>query len=52
MMILNEHIDIPSRLYEYFNSRLISGTELFDDGVDLRSAYKALIKYNWIPESE
>ena len=52
MMILNEHLEIPSRLYEYFNSRRIAGSECFDDGVDLRSAYKALIKYNWVPENE
>ena len=49
---------IPSRLYVYFNSRLMDQTlhgnrsiRVENDGASLKASYEGLSKYNWIDES-
>ena len=39
-----------SRIYEYFNSRLLEGTYQEDSGANLLDCYKALNKYKYIDE--
>ena len=49
---------IPSRLYLYFNSRLIDEKEkgghvhIEDEGATFVHAYEAFTKYNWVDENE
>jgi len=38
---------IPSRIYQYFNSRVISNDVPFDSGCTYRDAYKALAKFGF-----
>ena len=44
IMSLKDYSDneYPSRLFQYYNSRLISGNEAFNDGCTYRDAYKSL----------
>ena len=48
---------IPSRLYQYFNSRLVDKIEnnlpsIEDDGASLKAAYEALVKYRIVDENK
>ena len=38
------------RIFQYFNSRLLEGTQYQDDGYSILDALKALIKYKYIKE--
>lgn len=40
-----QHISRPSRLYQYYNSRLIEGTVGYDAGATIRGSFKALNQY-------
>ena len=40
----------PSRLYQYYNSRLLEGNEKSDSGATYRSCYKALAKFGFCDE--
>lgn len=42
---------MPSRMFAYYNSRLLEGTEDTDGGATIRDAVKALVKYGTLPES-
>ena len=52
IMSLKDYSDneYPSRLFQYYNSRLITGNEAFDDGCTYRDAYKALAKFGFCDE--
>ena len=50
-IISNNTVQI-SRLYQYFNSRLIEDTQFFDNGCTLRDCYKAIGKFNHVHEDE
>ena len=41
---------MPSRLFDYYNSRLIEGTTAQDAGASISDAVLALAKYGWVPE--
>ena len=43
--------DYPSRLFQYFNSRAITGNEAFDEGCTYRDAYRALAKFGFTDEN-
>ena len=62
MILSNDKSDIynliPSRLYQYFNSRRIESDNgvglpicMVDDGCSLKSAYESLTKYKAIDEN-
>jgi C1A family cysteine protease len=53
IMSLKDYSDneYPSRLFQYYNSRLITGNEAFDEGSTYRDAYKALSKFGFIDEN-
>ena len=40
----------PSRLFQYYNSRLLEGNEKSDSGVTYRSCYKSLAKFGFCDE--
>lgn len=42
---------MPSRLFVYYNTRMIMGTVNQDSGVDNRSLMKALAQYGWCEET-
>lgn len=42
---------MPSRLFMYYNTRLLMGTVDSDSGVDNRTMLKALAQYGWCDES-
>ena len=46
IMSLKDYSDneYPSRLFQYYNSREITGNEAFDDGCTYRDAYRSLAK--------
>ena len=52
IMSLKDYSDneYPSRLFQYYNSRLITGNEMFDEGSTYRDAYKALAKFGFTDE--
>jgi hypothetical protein len=47
----NLPVNVPSRLFTYYNTRLIMGTVGQDSGVDNRSMMKALNQYGFCPET-
>ena len=42
---------MPSRLFQYYNSRLIDGTTTEDEGTTYRTAYKGLAKFGFCDEN-
>ena len=42
--------EYPSRLFQYYNSREITGNEAFDEGCTYRNAYRALAKFVFTDE--
>ena len=52
IMSLKDYSDneYPSRLFQYYNSRLISGNEAFNDGCTYRDAYKSLSLFGFCDE--
>ena len=52
IMALKDYTDntYPSRLYQYYNSRMIEGNINEDSGATYRSAYKALSKFGFCDE--
>lgn len=42
---------MPSRLFDYYNSRLIEGTVNQDAGASISDAVKAIAMYGWCPEN-
>ena len=53
IMSLKDYSDkeYPSRLFQYYNSRLITGNEIFDEGCTYRDAYRALAKFGFTEEN-
>ena len=51
-MSLKDYSDneYPSRLFQYYNSREITGNESFDEGCTYRDAYRALAKFGFTDE--
>ena len=49
IMSLKDYSDneYPSRLFQYYNSRAITGNEAFDDGSSYRDAYKSLAHHGF-----
>ena len=52
IMSLKDYTDneYPSRLFQYYNSRSITGNETFEDGCTYRDAYKSLAKFGFCDE--
>jgi len=46
----DKDVIIPSRLYQYYNSRAIEGNQDSDSGASFRDAYKALYTNGWCNE--
>ncbi|MEI6187956.1 MAG: hypothetical protein WCP46_05595, partial [Alphaproteobacteria bacterium] len=53
IMSLKDYSDneYPSRLFQYYNSRAITGNECFDEGCTYRDAYRALAKFGFTDEN-
>ena len=53
IMSLKDYSDneYPSRLFQYYNSREITGNEAFDEGCTYRDAYRALAKFGFTDEN-
>lgn len=51
-MLVREALNrfMPSRMFQYYNSRLLEGTTNTDAGATIRDAVKALAKYGTLPE--
>lgn len=45
-------IVVPSRLFEYYNTRLLEGTTRQDSGASIRDAIKAMTRWGFCPESD
>lgn len=43
---------IPSRLFVYYNERVIEGTVPYDAGAEMRDSIKAVVQYGVVPEAE
>ena len=52
IMSLKDYSDneYPSRLFQYYNSRMVASNEAFDDGCTYRDAYRALAKFGFTDE--
>ena len=52
IMSLKDYSDneYPSRLFQYYNSRMLTDNEDFDEGCTYRDAYKALSKFGFTDE--
>lgn len=44
--------DTPSRLFIYYNERVLEGTVSYDSGAEMRDAIKAVVKYGACPETD
>ncbi len=42
----------PSRLFMYYNTRVLEGTVKFDSGASIRNAVKSVVKYGFCRESD
>ena len=52
MHIISDNKVELSRLFQYFNSRILEDTQLVDDGANLRDCFKALGRLNYVHENE
>src|SRR5688500_11454235 len=41
----------PSRLYIYYNTRILEGTIKWDSGATIRNSIKSVVKYGFAPET-
>jgi C1A family cysteine protease len=49
----NQGVDLdPSRMFVYFNARLLEGGSVTDDGCEIRDAIKSIAQFGVAPESE
>ena len=43
---------VPSRLFIYYNERMLEGTTNYDSGAEMRDAIKAVVKWGTCPEKD
>lgn len=41
----------PSRLFQYYNTRVLEGTVRYDSGASIRDSIKSMVKYGFAPET-
>jgi C1A family cysteine protease len=49
--IQGQNLVMPSRQFDYYNSRLLEGTTSQDAGATIADALKAIAQYGWCPEN-